>query len=97
MVLNLVFHFTLKLSKELAANRLAGPFDAPPFANFRVSPLGVVPKKTSGEYRLIRQLSYPNGDYSLNDGISSDYSTVNYARVDDANCNKVIRSWLFSR
>ena len=36
-----------KLSKELAANRLAGPFDTPPFANFRVSPLGVVPKKTS--------------------------------------------------
>ena len=72
-----------KLSKELAANRLAGPFDAPPFANFRVSPLGVVPKKTSGEYRLIHHLSYPNGD-SVNDGISSDYSTVNYARVDDA-------------
>ena len=46
-----------KLSKELAANRLAGPFDAPPFANFR-------------EYRLIHHLSYPNGD-SVNDGISS--------------------------
>ena len=72
-----------KLSKELAANRLAGPFDALPFANFRVSPLGVVPKKTSGEYRLIHHLSYPNGD-SVNYGISSDYSTVNYARVDDA-------------
>lgn len=33
-----------KLSKELAANRLAGPFNYPPFVNFRVSPLGVVPK-----------------------------------------------------
>ncbi|CAB4014220.1 Hypothetical predicted protein, partial [Paramuricea clavata] len=34
-----------KLSKELAAGRLAGPFDFPPFPKFRVSPLGVVPKK----------------------------------------------------
>ena len=72
-----------KLSKELAADHLAGPFDAPPFANFCVSPLGVVPKKTSKEYRLTHHLSYPNGD-SVNDGISSDYSKVNYAHVDDA-------------
>jgi hypothetical protein len=33
-----------KLSKELAAGRLAGPFIAAPLHPFRVSPLGLVPK-----------------------------------------------------
>lgn len=72
-----------KLSKELAANRLAGPFDQPPFDNCRVSPLGVVPKKAFGEYRLIHHLSFQNGD-SVNDGIAQEHTTVTYARVDDA-------------
>ena len=56
-----------KISKELAAGRLAGPFDSPPLPNFRVSPLGVVPKKAPGEYRLIHHLSFPRGA-SVNDG-----------------------------
>ena len=59
-----------KLSKELAADRIVGPrpFHSSPFFNFRVSPLGVVPKKTSVEYRLIHHLSFPTGA-SVNDGI----------------------------
>ena len=72
-----------KISKELAAGRIAGPFDRPPFPNFRVSPLGVVPKKAPGEYRLIHHLSFPHGA-SVNDGISPEDSSVQYARVDDA-------------
>ena len=72
-----------KLSKELAAGRLAGPFDRPPFPKFRVSPLGVVPKKALGEYRLIHHLSFPRGD-SVNDGIAQQHASVQYARVDDA-------------
>ncbi len=55
-----------KISKELAACQLAGPFDRPPFPNFRVSPLGVVPKKAPVEYRLIHHLSFPCGA-SVND------------------------------
>ena len=50
-----------KLSKELDAHRLAGPFSSPPFPIFRISPLGLVPKKVEGEYRLIHYLSYPRG------------------------------------
>ena len=50
---------------------------------FRVSPLGVVPKKAPGEYRLIHHLSFPHGA-SVNDGISTENSFVQYARVDDA-------------
>ena len=72
-----------KISKELAAGRLAGPFDSPPFPNFRVSPLGVVPKKAPGEYRLIHHLSFSRGA-SVNDGISIEDTSVQYARVDDA-------------
>ena len=73
-----------KISKDLAAGCLAGPFDTPPFRNFRVSPLGVVPKKAPGEYRLlIHHLSFPRGA-SVNDGISTEDASVQYARVDDA-------------
>ena len=50
-----------KLSKELGAGRIVGPFDSPPFETFRVSPLGIVPKKLPGEFRLIHHLSYPEG------------------------------------
>jgi hypothetical protein len=72
-----------KLAKELDAQRLAGPFATPPFPNFRISPLGVVPKKTPGEFRLIHHLSFPKGT-SVNDGISSQNTTVSYATITDA-------------
>lgn len=72
-----------KLKKELETNRLAGPFDEFPFDNFVVSPLGIVPKKTPGEFRMIHHLSYPKGS-SVNDGIDDEYSSVKYARIEDA-------------
>lgn len=58
----------LKIQKELHAGRISGPCDTPPFSPFRVSPLGVVPKKSLGEFRLIHHLSHPKGS-SVNDGI----------------------------
>ena len=72
-----------KSAKELEAHRLAGPFDSPPFPVFRVSPLGIVPKKTPGEFRLIHHLSYPMGK-SVNDGISHEHSSVQYSNIDHA-------------
>jgi hypothetical protein len=51
--------------KECQANRLAGPFDHPPFVKFCVSPLGVVPKKAPGVYHLIHHLSFPSGDWLM--------------------------------
>ena len=72
-----------KIFKELEANRLAGPFDSPPFSTFRVSPLGLIPKKTPGEFRMIHHLSFPDGS-SINDSIPFEFTSVNYARVDDA-------------
>ena len=71
------------ISKELEAGRLAGPFRTRPFYPFRISPLGVVPKKTPGEFRLIHHLSYPTGS-SVNDGISPDHISVSYATIPDA-------------
>lgn len=72
-----------KVAKELEAHRFAGPFDSPPFPVFRVSPLGIVPKKIPGEFRMIHHLSYPRGE-SVNDGISHEHSSVQYANVDKA-------------
>ena len=73
----------MKLGKELAANRLAGPFKSPPFQSFCVSPLGLVPKKIPGDFRLIHHLSFPKG-LSVNDGIASENTNVRYATVTDA-------------
>lgn len=48
-----------------------------------MSPVGVVPKKTAGEFRCIQHLSYPYGA-SVNDGIPVEDTSVTYSRVDDA-------------
>ena len=73
----------MKLGQELAANRLAGPFLSPPFRPFCVSPLGLVPKKAPGDFRLIHHLSFLQGR-SVNDGIASENTCVQYATVADA-------------
>lgn len=61
-----------KILKELQAGRFEGPFYSPPFVNFRILPLCIVPKKEPNSFRLIHHLS---GD-SLNDHISEAMSTV---------------------
>ncbi len=58
-------------------------FTSPPFKQFRVSPLGLVPKKVDGEYRLIHHLSYPKGE-SVNDFIDPRLCSVQYTRFDEA-------------
>lgn len=72
-----------KIKKETEALRLAGPFEPPPFTEFRLSPLGVVPKKVPGEFRMIHHLSVPSGS-SVNDGILSANTSVQYATIADA-------------
>lgn len=71
-------HFLLiKLHQENSSGRVMGPFKNPPFKNIQVSPLGLVPKKEPGEYRLIHHLSYPDGS-SINDGIPYELCTVQH-------------------
>ena len=72
-----------KLIKEKQSGRILGPFSYPPFSNLRVSPLGVIPKKAPGEFRMIHHLSFPYGNL-VNTFIPQEFSTVKYAPVDDA-------------
>ena len=72
-----------KLQIELQSGRVAGPFLHPPFEDFVTSPIGLVPKKVPGEYRLIHHLSHPNGR-SVNSGIDKTFTSVSYHSVDNA-------------
>ena len=85
-----VHHDTVqaKLDKELALGRIAGPFESPPFQNMICSPLGIVPKKSPGEYRLIHDLSFPPNN-SVNSHIDSIHSSVQYEVLD--NCVEIIQ------
>jgi len=44
---------TQNLATEIALGRVAGPFSQPPFPNFQVSPIGLVPKKHSDKFRPV--------------------------------------------
>lgn len=72
-----------KLMKELTAGRLLGPFKTPPYSLYKISPIGLQPKKSPGEFRLIHHLSYPKG-LSINDGIPHELATVQYATINHA-------------
>jgi len=76
---------TEKIKKELALNRIAGPFNELPIKNLKASPLGLVPKKTEGQFRLIHHMSYPNKKLnSVNSGISDESAAVQYAGINEA-------------
>ena len=73
------------LLDEVCLGRLAGPFESPPFSNFQIHPLGLVPKKNSNKWRTIFHLSYPKGSpESLNANIPIEEFTLQYIWVDDA-------------
>ncbi len=57
------------IASDLNLGRTAGPFSAPPFEDFVISPLGLIPKKEPGAFRLIHDLLFPKG-YSVNPGIT---------------------------
>ena len=86
---------TTKLSREIGMGRVAGPFDVPTPADVILSPLGVVPKKTPGEYKLIHDLSFPKLD-SVNSHIEKVYTEVTYELFD--HCLSIVPtihwSWL---
>ena len=68
---------------ELKKGRVAGPFAKPPFQHFRTSPIGVVPKKEAGKFRVITDLSSPRG-FSINDGIPDAEASVEFNNFDSA-------------
>ena len=73
---------TKAIEKELIAGHIAGPFGVPPWPDLHCSPLGAR-EKDDGTFRIITDLSYPEGD-SVNSFISKDDFTVEYTGFDAA-------------
>jgi hypothetical protein len=71
-----------KLLSEVALGRVMGPFAAPPLADFQISPLSVIEKKTPGKFRMIHNLSSPRG-HSVNEAIPEVLKSVAYCKVAD--------------
>ncbi len=65
---------------------MIGPFDAPPFPVFRISPIGVATRKFSGKERLIIDLSAPhNSPFPIiNSLIPFDEFSLKYHDIDHA-------------
>ena len=76
---------TSNLAEEAAKGRTAGPFSSPPFENFQVSPIGLVPKKHPNKFRTIFHLSFPkSGNSSINHFIDKDDFSLQYITIDNA-------------
>jgi hypothetical protein len=73
-----------KLTKEIRAGRMLGPFPAPVFPRYCVSPLGLTKKKEPGKFRVIHDLSFPRGGGLVNDCIPKEAGSVSYDTVDTA-------------
>ena len=73
---------TEALLKEVIRGHTAGPFSSLPLPTLKCSPLGLVPKK-DGSWLIIMDLCSPRGS-SINDFISKEDYTLNYATFDHA-------------
>ena len=71
-----------KLMNEVELGRVAGPYDYLPLEHLKISPIGLVPKSTPGDFRLIFDLSFPRGS-SINAGIDQEDSSVIYTNFDE--------------
>ena len=71
------------LQNELSLGRIAGPFEYPPYQEFHLSPLGLVPKPNGTEFRIIHDLSFPFAA-SLNFAIPEECKTVSYDNLETA-------------
>ena len=69
------------IQKECSLGRVLGPFPRTEVPHLHISPFGVIPKKSTGKWRLIVDLSSPQGE-SVNDGISQEHSSLSYVTVD---------------
>ena len=61
------------LSKECAEGRVLGPLSQEAFPNVQISRIGVIPKGSAGKWRLIVDLSAPEGS-SVNENIGESYA-----------------------
>ena len=85
------------LAKERGAGRVIGPLSGleAARAGVHVRRFGVIPKPHQpGKWRLIVDLSHPNGQ-SVNDGVSSELCSLTYASIDQA-ASIIVRLGRFS-
>ena len=73
-----------KIMKEVKLKRYAGPFCEVPFPEFIQSPVGLVPKDSGRDTRLIFHLSYPRDGESINSCTPKDMTSVSYCDFADA-------------
>lgn len=71
------------LQQEREAGRIMGPMPRSSLRPVQVNRIGVIPKSTPGKWRLIVDLSFPEGK-SVNAGISPGLCHLELASVDDA-------------
>ena len=71
------------LEQECAEHRVVGPLDPAQFPFVHISRFGVIPKSTAGKWRLIVDMSDPDGA-SINDGICESVCSLTYVTVSDA-------------
>ncbi|XP_033729979.1 uncharacterized protein LOC117319256 [Pecten maximus] len=75
------------IQQEIKKGFLSGPFQIPPFKQYRVSPIGLATGKYSGKKRLIVDLSAPHEDEnnpSVNELINKEECSLSYVRIEDA-------------
>ena len=70
------------LAKECSEGRVLGLLDPSYFPFVHTSRFGVIPKGTSGKWRLIVNMSAPQGA-SINDLVSESVCSLSYVSVDD--------------
>ena len=68
---------TKKLKDLVEKGFFAGPFEDCPIPNLRCNPIGLVPKSSKNEWRLIQHLSYPPGQ-GVNQYIDKKHTSVQY-------------------
>ena len=71
------------IGEECAEGRLLGPFSPDSLPSVQVNRFGVIPKSTPGKWRLILDLSSPEG-HSINNGIDPELCSLSYVSADDA-------------
>ena len=71
------------LAKECSEGRVLGPLDPLTLPQVHISRFGVIPKGDSGKWRLIVDMSSPEG-HSVNDGIRDSLCSLSYVSVSDA-------------
>ena len=71
------------MAKECAEGRVIRPLQPALHPTVHISRIGIIPKKSTGKWRLIVDLSSPEG-FSVNDGIEEGLCSLSYIFVDHA-------------